>query len=181
MAESASGLDRRLNPKRRCPLRKRIILEVRTAAQTRKIGRLLGQLLEPGSVVALSGELGSGKTQFIKGLARGLGVNKRYQVSSPSFVLINEYPGKIPLYHLDLYRLLEGRALEEMGLEEYIYGNGVTAIEWAEKAASFLPPHHIWISLKWTGPNTRRLIISGMGKENVRLLKAIDRKSEGEG
>lgn len=157
-------------------MKKRFIIESHGAAQTRKLGRLIGQSLKPGSLVALSGELGSGKTQFIKGLARGLGVDRSYHVSSPSFVLINEYPGRIPLYHLDLYRLSEGKDLEEMGLEEYFYGDGVTAIEWAEKATLFLPPQHIWINIQWTGPNSRKFIIKAVGKHNVEIVESIRKK-----
>lgn len=162
-------------------MKKRFVIESHTAAQTKKLGRLIGQFLKPGSLVALSGELGSGKTQFIKGLASGLGVDRSYHVSSPSFVLINEYPGRIPLYHLDLYRLSEGKDLEEMGLEEYFYGNGVTAIEWAEKATFFIPPQHIWIDIRWTGPNSRQLIIKAVGKQNVQIIEAICKEIEGMG
>jgi len=156
---------------------KKIIIVSRTAGQTRGVGRLLGRSLEAGSVVALSGELGTGKTEFIKGLARGLGV-KRGHVSSPSFVLINEYPGRIPLYHIDLYRLSEGKDLEQIGLEEYFYGNGVTAIEWAEKAASLIPHRHFWIDIRWTGPTRRQLIVKTRGTRYGELLETIRRKLE---
>jgi len=163
---------------KRHPLEKRFIIESHTAAQTKKLGRLIGQFLKPGSLVALSGELGSGKTQFIKGLASGLGVDRSYHVSSPSFVLVNEYPGRIPLYHLDLYRLSEGKDLEEIGLEEYFYGNGVTAIEWAEKAALLLPPQHIWIEIRWIGSNSRQLIIKAFGKYNVQIIETLRKEVE---
>jgi tRNA threonylcarbamoyladenosine biosynthesis protein TsaE len=160
-------------------VRKRFVTESHRAAKTEQIGKLMGHLLRPGSVVALSGELGSGKTQFIKGLASGLGVDRRYHVSSPSFVLINEYPGRIPLYHLDLYRISQGTDLEEMGLEEYVYGNGVSAIEWAERAISVIPPHHIWIDIRWIGPKSRRLMITAIGKHNVQIIEAVREKLEG--
>lgn len=160
-------------------MKRRFIIASHRAGETRKLGRLIGQSLKPGSLVALSGELGSGKTQFIKGLARGLGVDRSYHVSSPSFVLINEYPGRIPLYHLDLYRLSRGKDLEEMGLEEYFYGNGVTAIEWAEKATLLMPSQHIWVDIRWTGPNTRELIIRAVGKENVQIVGSVRKKLEG--
>ena len=139
----------------------------------------MGKFLGPGSLVALSGELGTGKTQFIKGLARGLGVDRSYQVRSPSFVLINEYPGRIPLYHLDLYRLSDEKDLEDMGLEEYLYGSGVAAIEWAEKATPFMPSQHIWIDIRWTGPHSRQLIIKAVGRHNVQIMKTVFKKLEG--
>jgi tRNA threonylcarbamoyladenosine biosynthesis protein TsaE len=159
-------------------LRRRYIIESHRASETEKLGRLMGQFLEPGSIVALSGELGSGKTRFVKGLASGLGVAKNCHVSSPSFVLINEYPGRIPLYHLDLYRLSRGKDLEEMGLDEYLFGEGVTTIEWAEKATSIMPPQHIWIDIQWTGPNSRRLTIKAVGKQNVQVLEGVRGKTE---
>jgi tRNA threonylcarbamoyladenosine biosynthesis protein TsaE len=153
----------------------KIIIVSRSAAQTRGVGKVLGRSLEAGSVVALSGELGTGKTEFIKGLARGIGV-KQGHVSSPSFVLINEYPGRIPLYHVDLYRLSEGRDLEEIGLQEYFYGNGVTAIEWAEKAAPLIPSRHFWIHIQWTGLTRRQLTVKAHGTRYGELLETIRRK-----
>ena len=157
---------------------KRILIMSRTAAQTRRVGMLLGRSLEAGFLVALSGDLGAGKTEFVKGLARGLGVRRDYPVSSPSFVLVNEYPGRIPLYHIDLYRLSEGRDLEEMGLEEYFYGKGVTAIEWAEKVATSIPPQHFWIDIRWTGPTHRQLVVKARGKRHMEILETIRRKLE---
>ena len=139
----------------------------------------MGRFLQPGSLIALSGELGSGKTVFVKGLANGLGGDRRYPISSPSFVLVNEYPGRIPLYHIDLYRLSKGTDLEEMGLEEYFYGNGVTAIEWAEKARSLVPSRHIWIDIQWTGPSNRTLVVRAVGKHNICILETIHKQTEG--
>jgi tRNA threonylcarbamoyladenosine biosynthesis protein TsaE len=139
----------------------------------------LGRCLKPGSLVALSGELGTGKTQFIKGLAEGLGVDERYQVSSPSFVLINEYPGRVPLYHIDLYRLSERRDLEELGLEEYFYGNGVAAVEWAEKAIGLVPPQHIWVDMEWSGPRSRRLTVRAVGRSYAQILETLRQALEG--
>jgi tRNA threonylcarbamoyladenosine biosynthesis protein TsaE len=159
-------------------LKRRVIIESRGAAETRRLGKLMGQRLTPGSVVALSGELGSGKTQLIKGLAVGLGVDTNYHVSSPSFVLINEYPGRTPLYHVDLYRLSNEKDLEEIGLEEYLYGKGVTAIEWAEKACPFIPSQHIWIDMEWTGLKTRKLVIKAVGKDNVQVLEPLGKKPD---
>jgi tRNA threonylcarbamoyladenosine biosynthesis protein TsaE len=161
--------------------RKRAVIDSHSASQTKRIGTLIGRFLKPGSLVALSGELGTGKTQLIKGLARGLGVDRKYDVSSPSFVLINEYPGDTPLYHIDLYRLSEGTDLEELGLEEYVYGNGVTAVEWAEKASPFIPLEHIWISIQWKGPRHRQLIIKAVGRRNVEIIEAVHKDVEESG
>ncbi|MBI3799470.1 MAG: tRNA (adenosine(37)-N6)-threonylcarbamoyltransferase complex ATPase subunit type 1 TsaE [Deltaproteobacteria bacterium] len=106
-------------------------LKVHTAAaeETKAWGERLGQLLFPGAVVGLEGELGAGKTCFVKGLATGLALDED-EISSPTFTLVAEhYRGRVPLYHIDLYRL-EGAEVEELGLDEYLFGQGVTAIEW---------------------------------------------------
>jgi len=142
----------------------------RSPSQTRRIGKQLGRLLQRGDVVALAGELGTGKTQLIKGLAQGIGVKKSAYVSSPSFTLINEYPGKITLYHMDLYRMEEGEA-KELGLEEYFQGDGVTAVEWADRIPSLLPAQLLWIHLYYTGKQTRSIELIPRGKRYETLLK----------
>jgi tRNA threonylcarbamoyladenosine biosynthesis protein TsaE len=134
------------------------------------MGKRLGRLLEPGDVVALVGDLGTGKTQFIKGLAEGVGVGKATYVSSPSFTLINEYPGRIPFYHIDLYRLESEKEAEGLGLEEYVRGNGITAIEWADKVSSLLPAELLWVHIHYTGKNTRSIEIIPKGKRYEQLI-----------
>lgn len=109
--------------------------------------RLAG-LLKAGDLLALTGELGSGKTTFTKGVARGLGVANPEYVNSPSFVLIKEYKGKIDLYHFDLYRLDELCQMEYIGLQEYLNGDGIVVIEWAEKLGSLLPKEYLSISIE---------------------------------
>ena len=104
-----------------------------SAKETMLIGEKLARKLKPGDMIALSGDLGSGKTTFTKGIGKGLGVKDSKRINSPTFVLIREYSGKVPLYHLDLYRLDDLEGIENLAIEEYIYGNGVTVIEWAEK------------------------------------------------
>jgi tRNA threonylcarbamoyladenosine biosynthesis protein TsaE len=100
-----------------------------SADETKVWGRQLAPLLFPGAVVGLEGELGAGKTCFVKGLATGLGINEE-EISSPTFTLIAEhYRGRIPLYHIDLYRL-EGGTVEELGIEDYLFGQGVSIVEW---------------------------------------------------
>ena len=98
-----------------------------------------GRTLGPGDVVALVGDLGAGKTVFAKGIASALGVKEA--VSSPTFVLIHEYAGSLPLYHMDLYRLAGEREILDIGVEEYFYGDGVSLVEWAEKLGPRLPGH----------------------------------------
>jgi len=147
-----------------------MVLQTKSTSETVRIGKSIGGLLRPGDVVALVGELGTGKTQFIKGLAEGLGVGKPTYISSPSFTLINEYPGRVPFYHIDLFRLESEREAEELGLEEYFQGEGITAIEWADKIPSLLPEENLWIRIHYTGKNTRSLEIIGKGHRYEKLV-----------
>ncbi len=129
----------------------------RSPEQTFEFGRALAKELEVGCVVALSGPLGSGKTVLIKGICSGLGVTEF--VTSPSFVIINEYPGKVKVYHFDLYRLENTEEFIKLGYEEYFYGNGITLIEWAEKIKTFLPEERMEINLQILSENERRILV----------------------
>jgi tRNA threonylcarbamoyladenosine biosynthesis protein TsaE len=131
--------------------------------ETIQLGQFIGEVLKPGSVIGLCGELGTGKTHLIKGLARGLGVDERYYVTSPSFTIINEYPGRIPLNHLDLYRLENTDQMEELGYEEYFYREGVTVIEWAEKVLPLLPENRLMVEISHLSENRRKFKITGRG------------------
>ncbi len=150
-----------------------MVLQTSSTSETIRIGKRLGRLLEPGDVVALVGDLGTGKTQFIKGLAEGVGVGKATYVSSPSFTLINEYPGRIPLYHIDLFRLESEKEVEGLGLEEYILGNGITAIEWAEKVSSLLPEELLLVKILYTGEHSRTIEITPKGKRYEVLINRL--------
>ncbi len=125
---------------------------------TFEIGVSIGSRLKAKDIVCLTGELGAGKTTLIKGIAGGAGVKDR--VTSPSFKLINEYTGKVPFYHFDLYRLERVDDIQQIGYEEYFYGNGITVVEWAEKLKELLPAERIEIYLFYTGSNSRELEIS---------------------
>ena len=150
-----------------------MVLQTRSTSGTIRIGKSIGSLLLPGDVVALVGELGTGKTQFIKGLAVGVGIGKPTYISSPSFTLINEYKGKIPFYHIDLFRLRAQKEAEDLGLEEYFQSGGITAIEWADRIPSLLPREMLWIQISYTGENTRSLEIIGKGKRYLNLVDQI--------
>ena len=115
-----------------------------SADETVALGRAVAATLRRGDVLALCGELGAGKTHFVKGLAAGLGTPS--SVTSPTFTLIHEYPGgRLPLYHFDFYRLDDADAALRIGLDEYLFGDGVCVIEWAEKFPALLPPHTRWL------------------------------------
>ena len=150
-----------------------MVFQTKSPLETIRIGKSIGSFLLPGDVVALVGELGTGKTQFIKGLSAGVGVEKPTYVSSPSFTLINEYTGRIPFYHIDLFRLKAEKEAEELGLEEYFQGTGITAIEWANKILSLLPKEILWIHIRYTGEHTRSLDIQGKGKRYEELVNRL--------
>lgn len=140
------------------------------AEETQKVGMELGAHLLPGTVVGLIGALGSGKTCLAQGICRGLGVEE--YVTSPSFVLIHEYEGRLPVYHFDLYRLREAEELFDLGYEEYFYGDGVCLVEWAERAASLWPEDAVEVHLNDLGAEMREIVLSDRtGKLNKAFQK----------
>jgi tRNA threonylcarbamoyladenosine biosynthesis protein TsaE len=134
-------------------------VETHSITETLEFGARLTRELRRGDVVALSGELGAGKTALVKGIARGLGIT--VDVTSPTFTLIHEYnDGQLPLYHIDLYRLDSVPQALAIGIEDYLNSQGVTVIEWAERIASLLPPHTTRIRIESLGENTRRIEVT---------------------
>ncbi len=154
-------------------------MEVRTKspAQTLYLGRALGRLLGSGAVVALTGNLGAGKTVLAKGIALGVGVQDEKEVTSPSFVLVNEYRGRLPVYHVDLYRLQDPLQVEDLGWEEYISGAGVTLIEWAERAAGLLPDERIEVCLEWVSLEERKIRFVGKSEAAKEIIAQLGEKS----
>ncbi len=143
--------------------------------QTIEVGRKLGGLLKAGDVVALMGELGAGKTCLIKGLAAGLGAAEPQEVTSPSFIILKEYRGTFPLYHIDLFRLDRPEEVTALDLEEFIYGDGVCAIEWADKFPQILPPARLEVLLKVEGDTTRTIELVGHGAGFGELVRLMER------
>lgn len=127
--------------------------------ETIAIGVKLARKLKKGTVVALIGDLGSGKTVLTKGIAEGLGVKNPRYVNSPTFVIIKEYKGRLPLYHFDLYRLNKSTVLDAESYEEYFYGDGVAVIEWADKIRALLPKKYIEVKMKVAGDDKRKIEI----------------------
>jgi len=151
---------------------KKLIIS-RSTEDTLLIGKIIGQCLTDGDIVALIGDLGTGKTCLTQGIARGLDVSESYAVASPTFTLINEYPGRHVLYHLDVYRLSGSRDLEDMGYEEYFYGRGVSVIEWAEKISDIIPDTAISIWITFLDENSRRIEISAAQKRLEEISAAL--------
>ncbi len=129
--------------------------------ETEALGETLARRLGPGDVVAYRGDLGAGKTAFTRGLARGLGCTGR--VTSPTFTVVNEYEGRLPLFHFDLYRLEGEDALYDVGWEDYLDRGGVCAVEWSERAEAALPRETVWVSIRRCAESEdwRRITIEG--------------------
>ena len=123
-------------------------LTSRSPEETQQLGRIIGELARPGDIILLSGPLGAGKTCLAQGIAHGLGVSEN--AASPSYVLMREFAGRLPLYHMDLYRL-DFKEIDELGLDDYLYGRGVCVIEWAEKGEALMPAEHLNIKLAYAG------------------------------
>lgn len=131
--------------------------------ETRRIGAALGRLAAPGLVIALRGTLGAGKTTFVQGVAEGAGTPDPKSVTSPTFVLIQEYTGRIPVYHFDAYRLRGVEEFADLGADEYLFGDGVCVVEWAERVTAALPNDRIEIEFVPAGESHRRLEVSSLG------------------
>ena len=134
--------------------------------ETQEIGVKIGGQLNPGDVVALIGDLGVGKTCLTQGIARGAGVYQDQTVNSPSYILINEYEGKIPVYHIDLYRLEQLEDIIALGLEEYLEGDGICVIEWADRMGELLPENHIQVKITGEDEFTRAIEVAHVGANN---------------
>ncbi len=145
---------------------------------TLAIGSVLGENLKAGSIVALVGNLGAGKTLLVQGMAQGLNIDPAHPVTSPSYNLIQEYPGPIPLYHFDFYRLDNIDEVYGLGYEEYFEGHGVCAIEWAEKFPELFPEHAVWIDITRHADDSRLMKITGTGNPDL-LKKCLGRFSKG--
>lgn len=124
--------------------------------ETIALGRRLASLLPPGSVVALHGDLGAGKTHLVKGAAEALGIPPE-EVHSPTFTIVHEHEGELPLYHIDAYRLEGPHAFEEIGYDDYLYGEGICFVEWPSRLAALLPDETIHIELTHAGPTARMI------------------------
>ncbi len=139
-----------------------MVIETNSEAGTVLAGEETGKKLLPGDVLAFYGDLGAGKTAFIRGVARGLGIASR--VSSPTFTIVNEYPGPVPLFHFDMYRLGSSDELFEIGWEDYLTRGGVCCVEWTENVADAMPAEAVTVTIEKTGENARKITVSGGGR-----------------
>lgn len=143
-------------------------------AATEKFARLLARLVLPGDVICLNGDLGAGKTALTQQIARGLEVPESCYVTSPSFAILQEYPGRIPLYHMDFYRLADETEVEDLGFDEYFYLSGLTVIEWSERAVALIPESRLLLTMTIEMDLSRRVDVDfGKGSWGERLSREL--------
>jgi tRNA threonylcarbamoyladenosine biosynthesis protein TsaE len=149
-----------------------LVIDLPDLDATTAFGRRLGILLFPGAVVALVGELGAGKTHLARAIAEGLGVGDGRVVTSPTFVLVQEYQGRLPIGHFDAYRLRSEGEFADLGAAEYFEGSGVCLVEWADRVPGCLPAEHLRIALTITGDTSRRALVEARGRRYEALVAA---------
>jgi len=150
-----------------------VTVDVTDPGATVALGHRIGQLLYPGEVVALIGPLGAGKTHLVRAIAEGLGIADSRAVSSPTFVLIQEYEARLPIYHFDAYRLNGPAEFAELGAHEYFDSDGVSLIEWADRVETALPADLLRIAIEVTGETSRRFVIGARGLRAGALVKGL--------
>src|SRR5262245_15201461 len=144
-----------------------------SSQQTMSLGRQLGRLVEGGEIIGLVGELGAGKTCFVRGFAKGAGVGKGAWVRSPTFTLINEYDGRVPVYHIDLYRIGGREQLEGLNLREYLYSDGVSLIEWFEYLPEDEVDEYLELKIVHGGDSTRELTFAAHGPRYESIVESL--------
>lgn len=157
----------------------KITLTTKSAEETKALAQRLAAELSEGDVLNLTGELGAGKTAFSQGLAAGLGVEDR--VTSPTFSIIKEYSGRLPLYHMDVYRLSSPAELVDLGYEEYFFGDGVTVVEWGDKVSELFPPDFLEIVFELDGIDGRKITFIPRGRRWSEMIGRLFSDSEGKG
>ena len=146
-------------------------LVTHSAQQTQNLGTSIGRLAEPRDIYLLIGELGAGKTCLTQGIAYGLDIQE--YTLSPSFVIMRELHGRLPLYHMDFYRLDNIAEISDLGLDDYLFGKGVCVIEWANKGLTVLPEDHLLIKIDYLADNERNFVIEPKGERYIRMLKQL--------
>jgi tRNA threonylcarbamoyladenosine biosynthesis protein TsaE len=140
--------------------------------ETERLARRLADVLEPGTTVALVGNLGAGKTRLVRAVCEALGVDRR-AIASPTFVLVHEYEGRLPIYHFDTYRLRDPRDFLALGADEYLNAGGVCLIEWADRVSPWLPADHLRVEIAVTGESTRDFAFTGTGPKAAGIVRRL--------
>ncbi|HQO57201.1 MAG TPA: tRNA (adenosine(37)-N6)-threonylcarbamoyltransferase complex ATPase subunit type 1 TsaE [Candidatus Omnitrophota bacterium] len=149
-----------------------LTLTTRAAEETMAFGQKLGRRLVPGNIVCMFGDLGSGKTTFVRGVAKGLGVNPD-EIHSPTFVLLNVYRGRLALYHYDFYRLESPDEIAAIGYDDFLYGKGVSFIEWSERFGPLIPKNFLRVEFVFIDETRRRITLSAKEKGYARLVEDL--------
>jgi tRNA threonylcarbamoyladenosine biosynthesis protein TsaE len=143
--------------------------------ETTRFGAALARVLPPGTVVSLCGTLGAGKTRLVQAVAEGCGVQRR-DVVSPTFVLIQEYQGERPVYHIDAYRVRDEDEFEQLGPEEYFESDGITLVEWADRVEACMPPDRVEVRIEVTGEHSRSFQVRTLGRFDSAMLERLERR-----
>jgi tRNA threonylcarbamoyladenosine biosynthesis protein TsaE len=149
------------------------IISLPSPEATRQFGRRIAELLFPNSVIALIGDLGAGKTFLVRAIAEGLGLPAGALVTSPTFVLVQEYAGRLPIYHFDVYRLKSPSEFFDLGANEYFEAGGVCLVEWADRVERQLPRDHLRLTMHVTGEQSRRVELESYGPGHEALVRAF--------
>ncbi|MDF2892433.1 MAG: putative hydrolase [Clostridia bacterium] len=149
----------------------------KSAEHTYKLGTGLGKALQQGDIICLTGDLGAGKTAFTKGIGAGLDIQEF--ITSPTYTIINEYNGRIPLFHFDVYRLEGVEEMYELGYEEYFFGDGAVVIEWADIVKDIIPQERLWITiLRGKEEDTREIIFDASGERYQKMIKELEQYAD---
>lgn len=148
-------------------------IETGTPGETEALGAAIGSLLQPGSFLALQGDLGGGKTCLTRGVVASLAPQSAHLVASPTYAIMNCYPGTTPVYHFDFYRLSGDDDVVELGFEEFFYGNGVSVVEWSERLTELLPDDVLRLQFEYAGDDRRLITITGSGPKSDGVLEQL--------
>lgn len=147
--------------------------EIGSLTETEKLAKTLSNLASPGDIILLNGPLGGGKTTFCQFFGKALSVPDSCYITSPTFSLLHEYPGRIVMYHLDLYRLDSEEEIEDLGFLDYLYGTGVSLIEWPERLGTLTPDEHLLIDIEPTGDESRTYSLTAIGNQWAERMKTL--------
>ncbi|KAA0895391.1 tRNA (adenosine(37)-N6)-threonylcarbamoyltransferase complex ATPase subunit type 1 TsaE [Oryzomonas rubra] len=148
--------------------------------ETEELGRQVGALLEQGAFLALRGELGGGKTCFTRGVVQAAAPESAHLVASPTFAIMNQYPGRVPIYHFDFYRMAGEADIDDLGFTEYLQGEGVCIVEWSERLKDLLPADHLCITFRYDGDDRRRITLEARGASSEILLSRLLKRIQGD-
>ncbi len=149
-------------------------IQSHSVEQTVELGSVIGRAARPNLVVGLEGVLGAGKTYLVKGIAQGLGVRDLRVVNSPTYVIVNEYEGRLHLFHVDVYRLKAASELETLGFDEMCRSGGLVVVEWADRVKELIPPEHLWITLEVLDMQERRISLWGFGESAEVVIQEVE-------